>query len=130
MSSPVNTSYQLHQSQTPSSSSIQNQDKKKKIINNNHNKVSPQNTHINTETVVSPIISHHQSDKDINQVLHDSNQTVPKSSNKRTRDHLYTPNKRIKSVIPIIKLKVLSPERNLREPKDFEDIFNLTDKDK
>ena len=58
------------------------------------------------------------------------NRQYLKSSNKRTRDHLYTPNKRIKSVIPIIKLKVLSPERNLREPKDFEDIFNLTDKDK
>jgi len=58
------------------------------------------------------------------------NRQYLKSSNKRTRDHLYTPNKRIKSVIPIIKPKVLSPERNLREQKDFEDIFNLIDKDK
>jgi len=40
--------------------------KKNKIINNNHNKVSPQNTPINTETAVSPINPHHQSDKEIN----------------------------------------------------------------
>jgi len=58
------------------------------------------------------------------------NRQYLKSSNKKTSGHLYTPNKRIKSVIPIIKPKVLSPERNLRDPKDFEDIFNLIDKDK
>ena len=58
------------------------------------------------------------------------NRQYLKSSNKRTRDHLYTSNKRAKSVIPITKPKVLSPERNLRELKDFEDIFNLIDKDK
>jgi len=69
MSSPVNTSHRLHQSQTPSSSSIHNHDKKNKIINNNQNKVSPQNTHINTEPVVSPINPHHQSDKEINQCI-------------------------------------------------------------
>jgi hypothetical protein len=85
MSSPVNTSHRLHQYRTSSSSSIHNHDKNK-IIDNSHNKVSPQNTHINSETVVSPINPHHQSDKEINQVLHDSNpykQTVPKSSNIR-----------------------------------------------
>jgi len=121
MSSPVNTSYRLHQSQTSSPSSIHNHDKNK-IIDNNHNKVSPQNTHINFETVVFPINPHHQSDKEINQVLHDSNpykQTVPKSNNKRTRDHLYIPNKKTKSVIPIQSLKFYPQKETLENQKIY-----------
>jgi len=57
-------------------------------------------------------------------------QTLPKSSNERKNNYLYNPNKRINSVVPITKPKVLSQERNLREPKYFKDIFNLIDIDK
>jgi len=128
----VNSSYQFHQSQVSSPSSTSTCDKNK-ITDNNHNKVSPQNTHTNIETVVSPVNPHNQSNKEINQVSHDSNphkQTLPNSSNKRKRDYLYITSKRIKLVDPITKSKVLSIERNLREPRNFEDIFNLIDKDK
>ncbi|KAG4097377.1 hypothetical protein H8356DRAFT_1353926 [Neocallimastix lanati (nom. inval.)] len=71
----------------------------------------------------TPINTLHQSDIEINQ-------TLPKSSNERKNNYLYNPNKRINSVVPITKPKVLSQERNLREPKYFKDIFNLIDIDK